>query len=147
MDSPGIKNLGDRTITSALTSEVITSGVSAAGVAQELIDRLEGMLAASIQVRFAYGAGGTSCKVYIQTSLDGVVWSDIACAAFTTSSGTKVFNLSGLTPKTTPAAPTDGTLTDDTAVDGFLGDRLRCKVTSVGVYSGNSSISVRASLR
>lgn len=148
MDSPGIKNLGDRSITAALTGEVITSGISAAGVAQEFIDRLEGALAASVQVRFAYGSGGTSCKAYLQTSFDqGVTWVDIACAAFTTSSATKVFNLSGLTPKTTLAAPTDGSLSDDSVVDGLLGDRLRVKVTSVGIYAGNTSLSVRASMR
>jgi|GEM_PF-940471 len=148
MDNPSIKNLGDRAITTALTGEIITSSSNAGGTAIEHIDRLAGMLALSIMFKFAYGSGGTSCKAYLQTSFDqGVTWVDIACAAFTTASATKIFNLSGLTPKTSPVTPGDGALTDDTCVDGLLGDLLRVKVTSVGVYAANTTLSVRAQAR
>lgn len=144
----GIYNLGDKALTTAVTGEVVTSGVSAAGVAQAYIDRLDGASAATLQVRFAYGSGGTSAKVYVQTSLDqGTTWIDIACAAFTTASDVKVFNLSGLTPKTTAATPTDGAMADNTALDGVLGDRLRVKVTSTGTYAGSTVISVRVAVR
>lgn len=143
-----IYNLGDETITTAVTGSVITEGTSAAGVSQAFIDRLEDLLGVTLQVKFAYGSGGTTCKVYVQTSLDqGTTWVDVYCAAFTTSSATKIVNLSGLTAKTTAATPTDGSLTDDTAVDGVLGDRLRAKITTTGTYATNTSISVRASVR
>lgn len=148
MDYPGIKNLGDRAITTALTGEVITQGSDATGATVEYIDRLDGMLAAAIAFRFAYGSGGTTCKAYLQTSFDqGTTWVDVACVAFATASLTKVINLSALTPKTTGVTPSDGSLTDDTCVDGLLGDRLRVKVTSVGTYAGNTLLSVRAAVR
>jgi hypothetical protein len=148
MLNPGIYNIGDQAITTALTGSVITDGTSETGEDQAFIDRLDGMSAASIQVRFAYGSGGTTAKVYVQTSLDqGTTWIDIACAAFTTSSATKLFNLSGLTAKTTPANPTDGAMTDDTSLDGVLGDRLRVKVTTTGTYATNTTVAVRAACR
>lgn len=134
--NPGIKSLADFAITAAGTQT---------GTA--IID-LDGMTALTLQARLAYGSGGTSAKLYIQTSLDqGTTWLDIACIVFGTASETVALNLSGLTPKTTQVTPTDGALADDTAVDGILGDRLRAKVTSVGTYSGSTVLSVRASVR
>lgn len=142
----GIFNLGDATLTAAVTDSVITSGVSSAGVAQAFIDRLDGMNAVSVQAKFAYGSEGTSLKVDVETSLDqGVSWIPIARLAFTTATATKVVNLSGLTPKTTAA--TLGALSDDACLDGILGDRIRCRITSVGSYAGGTTVSVRASVR
>ena len=148
MNNPGIKSLGDRAITTALTGEVITQSVDINGAAISHVDRLEGALALALQLRFAYGSGGTSVKAYVQTSFDqGQTWVDIACATFAQVSATKIYNLSALTPKTTAVTPTDGALSDDTAVDGLIGDRLRVKVTSEGTYAGNTSLSVRAAVR
>lgn len=112
----------------------------------DAISDLAGMTAVSIQARFAYGSGGTSAKAYVQTSLDqGNTWADLACIAFGVVSETQVLNLSGLTPKGL-TVPADGALTDDTVLDGILGDRLRVKVVSVGTYT-NTTLSVRASVR
>ena len=69
------------------------------------------------------------------------------CAAFTTTAGFKIVNLSGLTPRTTVLAPTDLTLADDTVVDGVLGDRLRLKITSTGTFGSGSVISARVACR
>lgn len=136
MISPGLKSLGDISITTAGTQTATA------------VEDLDGMLAAAIQVRLAYGSGGTSIKVYVQTSLDqGTTWVDIACVALTTASAVKIVNLSALTAKTTAATPTDGALSDDSAVDGILGDRLRVKVVSVGTYAGSTVLSVRAVVR
>lgn len=144
--NPGIYNLGDRAITGPLTDEVITSGVSDSGVAQEFIGNLGGMLAATIQVNFNYASGGTSAKVDVETSLDqGVTWVPVARLAFTTASADKVINLSGLTPKTTPYTP--ATLSDDAVVDGILGDRWRVRVTSLGTYGGSTTVSARLHAR
>ncbi|MGE0425411.1 MAG: hypothetical protein AB7O88_24335 [Reyranellaceae bacterium] len=146
MNNPGIYSLGDAVIGAPVTDQVITSATSAQGTVQALVDRLDGMTALSLQVRFAYGAGGTALKVDIETSLDqGQTWVLIARLAFATVSATKVVNLSGLTPMTTPASP--GPLADDACLDGVLGDRLRAKVSSTGTYSNNTSISVRAAVR
>lgn len=147
MYNPGIKDLASVAITTALTGSVVTEGSDANGADIAYVDRLNGAVAAAVQFRLSYGSGGTSVKAYLQTSLDqGSTWIDIACATFTTSSAVRVVNLSALTAKTTAATPTDGTLTDDTAVDGILGDRLRVKVTSTGTYA-NTQLSVRAAIR
>jgi len=108
------------------------------------VTSLTGMLACSVWLKFTYGSGGTNTKAYIQTSLDGGnSWIDIACVLFATATETGVLNFSGLTPKITQVVPTDGSMADDTALDGFLGDRLRMKVVSTGTYAGNTSLSAR----
>jgi hypothetical protein len=135
MISPGVYNLGDVALTTAVTGSVITDANDVA-----YLEDFEGMVAATLQFKFAYGSAGTTCKAYVQTSLDqGSTWIDVACATFT--------NLSGLTPKTTAATPSDGALTDDTCLDGVLGDRWRAKVTSTGTYAGSTSLSVRMQAR
>lgn len=145
--NPGLYDLGSASITTAVTGSIITDGTSASGEDQNFIDRLEGIMAAAVQFRFAYGAGGVSARAFLQTSLDqGVTWMDIACMAFGTASEIAVLNLSGLTPKTTLVVPNDGALADDTAIDGILGDRLRVKITTTGTYS-NTTISVRTAVR
>jgi hypothetical protein len=106
-----------------------------------------GVRALALQVAFVRAAGGTTCKVYLQTSLDGgITWADIACLAFATTTSTKVSAVKpGLatTPNTTP---TDGTMTDNTILEGVLGDRVRVKHVVVGTYSGASSLTATAVL-
>lgn len=122
-----------------------SAAVTAAGTqVTSSITGLDGMLAASISLAFSYGSGGTTCDAFVQTSLDGgTVWQDVAHGAFTTASATKQFNVSGLTPKLTPATPGDGTLAADTAVDGVLGPMWRMKVVSVGIYGASTQIVCR----
>lgn len=116
---------------------------SAATYVGDWVDGFDGVTALTAQLRFAYGSGGTSAVIYLQTSLDGGTTAvDIAAMAVTTASETVVLNFSGLTPKTTQITPTDGALTSDTAVDGVLGDRFRVKVVSVGTYA-NTVVSAR----
>lgn len=135
MISPGFKSLGSFNVTTAGTQT------------GDWVEDLEGLIAACLQTRLAYGSGGTSVKVYVQTSLDqGSTPIDIACFTFTTASAIKARNLSALTPKATDVVPTDGTLTDDTSVDGVLGDRFRVKVVSVGTYA-NTTLTVGAVVR
>ena len=141
-----IFSLGDEAITIAVTNSVITDGVSSQGIAQPFIDGLDWMAAVTLQANFTWGSGGTNLKVDIETSLDqGLSWVPIARFAFLQASAEKLFNLSGLTPKTTVVIP--ATLSDDTVIDGILGDRLRARITSTGTYAGNTSVSVRAAVR
>lgn len=142
MDRPGIYSLTQNDGASDLAI------AAAAMTICDVIDDLDGLTAVSLLVRFSYGSGGTKVTVYVQTTLDqGASWIDVACITFTTATASKVLNLSGLTPKTTAATPSDGALTDDTAIDGILGDRLRCKVVSTGTYAGSTSLAVRAGCR
>lgn len=136
MQRPGDYSLCDQAITTALS-----------GVALTPVQNLEGMLAATLEARFAYGSGGITCKAYVQvTHDDGITWDDIACFAFTTASDTKKVNLSGLTPVTTPVTPTDGAKADNTVQDGFLASSMRVKLATTGTYS-NSVLSVKLSAR
>lgn len=137
MLNPGIYSLGDQTITTAVTALVMTP----------VLD-LDGLSAVTLFVRFAPTSGGATCKAWVQTSLDqGQTWMDVFCAAFTTAAGVKVVNLSALTPRTTVLVATDGTLGDDSTVDGVLGDRLRMKITSAGTYGSSTFLSARAVCR
>jgi hypothetical protein len=139
-------NLGDATVTAAVTDQVITSSTSAQSATIAYIDRLEGMNALTFEARFVYGSGGTSVKADLYTSIDqGANWIPICRLAFTTASALKVANVSGLTPKTTAVALS--TPSDDSCVDGVLGDRLLVKITTVGTYAGSTTISARAAVR
>lgn len=128
MLSPGFYSLGSFTI---------------AGPGTQLGDwtevDLDGMLALCAQLRLAYGSGGTTIRVYLQTTLDqGTTPIDIWSCLFGVVSEVAVENFSALTPKTTQVTPTDGTLADDTAIDGVLGDSFRLKVVSTGTYAGST---------
>lgn len=144
MNNPGVYTLGDKTITGSVSGEVITNN----GDGDLFVDGLEGMLAAGVEVKFGYGSGGTSGKVYVQTSLNqGTTWCDVICMTFGLASKEAVYNLSGLTPKTTPITPTDGALADDTCVDGVIGERWRVKVSTLGTYAGGTILGVRLMAR
>lgn len=97
----------------------------------------------TLQGNIVVAGGGTTCDVWVQSSVDGgATWFDIANFHFTTTSAIKLFNLCASTPVTTEATPTDGTLGANTAVDGLLGPMLRTKLTTTGTYTGASSISI-----
>jgi hypothetical protein len=141
----GTYNLGDEQISVAVTDEVLTEGVSAAGVAQSFIDGLEFVAAVALLVNFQYGAGGTTCVVVVQTSLDqGSNWIDVARFDFAQASAAKRANLSGLTPVAVGAISVLGS---ESVLDGIIGDRMRAKITTTGTYSGATSVSVRAVVR
>lgn len=136
MLNPGDYSLCDLAVTTALT-----------GIAQTPVQNLEGIVAATIEAKLSYGSGGTTIKAWVQITLDdGQTWIDVACFAFTTGSGVKVVNLSGLTPVTTAITPSDGAMTDNTVQDGILGSAMRVKLTSTGTYA-NTIMSVKVSAR
>lgn len=145
MNNPGVYNLGDRTITAALTDQVVTEGSAISGAAQSFVDRLYGMKSVSLWVEFDYGSGGATCIVVVQTSLNqGDDWIDIARFDFATADSKKHANISA-DPAAAPAAM--AALGAEGKLDGILGDRLRAKITSTGTYAGNTSVSVRAVAR
>ncbi len=132
MDNPGVYSLGDFNVAAAGTQ-----------VGEAVID-LDGMQAALLQLRLAYGSGGTTIRAYVQCSADqSTTWYDVACVLFGTASEVALLNLSALTPKTTEVTPTDGALADDTAIDGVITDRMRLKVVSTGTYAGSTLLSAR----
>jgi hypothetical protein len=121
------------TITTALTASVTTTEQFRDGNPESAI----------IQGTFTYGSGGTTASVWVQTSIDeGGTWNDVANFSFTTSTARFLFNLSALTAVTAQNTPKDGTLTANTAVDGFLGPLWRCKTTTTGTYAGGTTLRV-----
>lgn len=140
----GTFDLGSVAITAAVTNLVITSGVSAAGVAQAFLDRFEGIEALAIYVGFSYGASGTTASLKIQTTFDDVEWIDVARFDFTTASRSAVANLSALLSK---AVTTVAALSAEGVNDGVLGAKLRAVLTTTGTYSSNTSIKVRVGAR
>lgn len=122
----------DQIITTALSSQVFTVGV--------LPPTLLGL---TLDATFTYGSGGTSVRAYVQTSFDGgTSWMDVAALVFLLVNKRRLVNLRADSAVTTPATPTDGTLTDDTVVNGFLGEHWRVVVTSVGTYAGNTRLRI-----
>lgn len=124
------------TITTAVTGEV--------GAVKEL--GRAGLKAGGLvaQATFDYGSGGTSAKAWVQTSLDnGTTWVDIMSFAFTTADAKKVSSVStDVAPASQAFAPADGALSDNTVVNGVLGDRLRVKYTTTGTYAGDTTLAV-----
>lgn len=91
-----------------------------------------------LQGSFAYGSGGSTVDCWIQSSIDGTsVWWDVANFHFTQANKLRGFNLSSLTPVTTSTTPSFGTLANDTALDGFLGNYLRVLMTTTGTYAAS----------
>lgn len=125
-------SLGDISITAADTYTT------------DWVDVDDGASEVLIEARLLYGSGGTSATLYVQTQLPSGATMDVACFAFTTANATRVINLSRRTSQTTPLTPGDGALTNDSAVDGVIGSKLRSKVVTVGTYAGSSIVSVRA---
>ena len=95
-----------------------------------------------VQFNFSYGTGGTSFDAWLQSSVDGSSWYDIANFHATTASMLRLINLSNLTPVLTAVTPGDGVLAANTAIDGIIGSKLRVKYTSVGTYATGTSVQI-----
>lgn len=116
---------------------------TAGTVACTAITSLIGMQSLTVSMRLAYGSGGTTVKAYLQTSLDGGnTWDDILCWAPANANAGKRWNFSAQTP-VDAVTPTDGAMADNTRQDGILGDRVRLKVVSTGIYAGNTVLTGR----
>lgn len=128
------------TILNATLAGAVTADVSS-GVFDIPGGRAESLV---LFANFTRAGGGTTAKAWVQTSFDGGSnWIDIANFAFTTSSALRLYNLSDAAV-TSIATPTDGSLADNTVVNGFLGPIVRVKLTTTGTYTGASSFVITA---
>lgn len=128
---PGLLTLLDVTLAGAVTAQV-----SGPWPVHAPIRHL------ALQGEIVVVGGGTTAKAWVQTSLDGgVSWMDIASFAFTTSSAKRSYNLTDVAV-TSIATPSEGTLSDNTAVNGFLGTAFRVKLTTTGTYTGASTFQI-----
>lgn len=129
--------------TLCLMNETITTAQTAS--TKTAVSGLARCKSLALECIFTYGSGGTTAIVYVQTSFDGgSTWVDIANFAHTTSSLSRAYNLSALTPLTSVYTVTDGSLTNNTCKDGLIGDQLRVKFTSTGTYAGSTTVAVYA---
>lgn len=126
---------------SNLCNVAVTTAVT--GSIQTAVTGFTSPQAVTIQAAFTYVASAaTSVDAYVQTTIDGVHWQDIANFHFTTSSATQFVNVLGMTAVTTPATAADGTLASNTTQAGFLGTQYRVKITSVGTYGAGTTIQI-----
>lgn len=140
-DGAHITLLPALTISTALTTTTPGTG-GATGV-----KGLPGMWCLGVEAIFLYGAGGTSVRAWVQTSFDsGATWFDIMVFNFTTANKSLVYvnTIDPSTPVPVTTVPGDAALTTDAVVNGILGDRLRMKITTVGTYSGATSLAMFA---
>lgn len=130
-----------------LATVQVTTAQSA--VAQTPVTGLGRPQAISLHALFTYVASAaTSCDAYVQTSLDGgTTWYDIANFHFTTASATKYQNCTGMTAVNASVALVQAAITNDTSINGLIGDRLRVVVTSVGTYGSGTTLVVNAYAR
>lgn len=99
----------------------------------------------ALYANFTYAAGGTSADVYVQTSIDGgTTWFDIANFHFLTTTAKKMSTvvIDPATPLTPGSVPASGSLAANTVINGIIGDRIRALVTTVGVYSGATTLAI-----
>jgi len=116
------------------------TAITAAGTFVSEARRVQqGLKYLSLQGTFAYGSGGTTTKVYIQTTLDGgTTWRDIACLAFALASLKKFSAVSAAIALAAAQAVSDGALADDTILSGLFGDQWRAKYVVVGTYANTT---------
>lgn len=134
MDNPGTFQLAGLTLGQPMAQSLLTP----------IVD-LDGMTAVTLDVDFRYQAGGSTASSIVVTSLDGgTTWRHIARFDFTNVSAVKQCNLEGLLSKAVTAY---ADLSSEGVNDGILGDQLAVIVTTTGVYSGGTTLSVRASVR
>lgn len=100
-----------------------------------------------VEAALTYGSGGTTVKVYIQTRCEGGTWRDVMCMTFTTASAKKFCKTSINIACAASIAVSDAALSDDTILDGFLGDEIRAKYVSTGTYADSTSLNVIASAK
>ncbi len=127
-----------------LWTKTITTAITAPGEVQGSMTGLGNVDQVVVAGVFVYGSGGTTAKAWLQTSFDnGTTWVDVASLAFTTATATKISIISAnVAPASQAFAPTDGTLTDNTVINGAFGDRLRVKVITTGTYAGSTTLNV-----
>lgn len=129
-----------------LAATTITTAVTK-GTSTPITD-LEGVKYIAAQAIFTYGSSGTTAKFYLQTSIDGgTTWTDIMCWSFTTSSSTKYHVVKKEIAVAADQAIKDNELTNNTILDGVIGDRIRISYTTTGTYAGSTTIKVDAILK
>lgn len=125
----------------------LTLAAAITGQAQTalIIAGLAGMGSLALEAILTVAGGGTTAVVWVQTSIDGgLTWFDIANFAFTNTTASKlsVVSMYPSTAFTAGTTPGDAALASNTVLNGIIGDRLRCKVTTTGTFTGATTLNV-----
>lgn len=92
---------------------------------------------------FDYGSGGTTVKVYLQTTFDGGdTWVDIAQHAFATADAKKISKVTRNVAAAAGSSAVDAALSDNTILEGIVGTHARIKVVSDGTYAGSTTLTL-----
>lgn len=129
------------------TGTAITDAVSITTLGDVISSGAGGAKYVSATAKLVVGGGGTTTKVFVQTSLDGgVTFFDIMCFAFTTGTLSKVGAVSSdiVATVTTPAA---GTLSDNTVLNGVIGSQFRVQYVTTGTYTGTTTLAVYLTIK
>ena len=130
----------DRNIT-LLAETTVTAAVSATVTAEIVFDP-KVIKTATMYGVLTYGSGGTDLPAFLQTSLDGgLTWTDIICLRWATTTENRVASVSRYSARAV-AVGTTGALSDNSVLDGVLGDRVRLSWSSPGTYGGSTTIKI-----
>ncbi len=132
-------------MTILLPTTTITAAVTGTlGRALEIRRAAKALL---LEAAFVYGSADTTLKLWAQTRVLGGTWRDIANFAFATTTATKWSAVYVYTALAAATAVSDAALGDDTILNGFIGDEIRVKYTSTGTYAGDTTITLRATVK
>lgn len=89
------------------------------------------------------GSSTATTTAWIEMTPDGGTnWADIACFEYgaASASGISYQSCNGTTAVNATAALTEGSLSNNTSINGLLGDQYRVKVTTTGTYGAGTSL-------
>lgn len=130
-------------VRATLYSATLTTAI--AGVGQTPVIGIVPFKYLALFAKFVYGSGGTSADAYVQSSIDGgVTWFDVANFHFLTTSGNKMSAVvwDPATAFTAGTTPGSAALAANTVLNGIIGDRVRCLITTVGTYAGGTTFAI-----
>lgn len=93
----------------------------------------------------AAATSGAGVTVYIQSSLSGAPWFDIACLAFGDATEARAANI--VASAAAPVILTDQAMADNTVLNGPIGDRVRAVVVTAGDFDSPSVLALRGHAR
>lgn len=125
----------------------ITTAVAADTTVTNIVSLVDANVL-TVEAIFTYGSGGTTAKFWVQTRLGtSGNWTDIMNFAFATASADKFSTVCNYIALSAATAKTDGTLANDTILNGLMGDQIRVKYTTTGTYAGGTTIQLLATIK